>query len=122
MIRTAMDSVLAQKDVELEYLVIDGGSDDGTVDIIREYEPKFNGRMRWVSERDEGMYDAINKGIRMATGDVVGILNADDVLADDETLAHIAQAFGERGTWRTSRSLRDAFWLSRHRFFKGARI
>ena len=93
MIRTAMDSVLAQKDVELEYLVIDGGSDDGTVDIIREYEPKFNGRMRWVSEQDEGMYDAINKGIRMATGDVVGILNADDVLADDRTLSRIADAF-----------------------------
>ena len=44
------------------------------------------------------MYDAINKGIKMATGDVVGILNADDVLASDDTLAHIAQAFGERGT------------------------
>ena len=92
-IRTALDSVLGQKDVELEYLVIDGGSDDGTVDIIREYEPKFGGRMRWLSERDKGMYDAINKGIRMATGDVVGILNADDVLADDRTLAQIADAF-----------------------------
>ena len=84
-IRTALESVLGQKDVEFEYLVIDGGSDDGTVDIIKEYEPKFGGRMRWLSERDEGMYDAINKGIRMATGDVVGILNADDVLADDRT-------------------------------------
>ena len=92
-IRTALDSVLSQKDVELEYLVIDGGSDDGTVDIIREYEPRFGGRMRWLSERDKGMYDAINKGIRMATGDVVGILNADDVLADDRTLAQIVNAF-----------------------------
>ena len=58
-IRTAMESVLAQKNVDLEYLVIDGGSDDGTVGIIKEYEPKFSGRMRWISERDEGMYDAI---------------------------------------------------------------
>ena len=97
-IRTALESVLGQKDVEFEYLVIDGGSDDGTVDIIKEYEPKFGGRMRWLSERDEGMYDAINKGTRMATGDVVGILNADDVLADDATLAHITQAFREQGT------------------------
>ena len=97
-IRTALESVLGQKDVEFEYLVMDGGSDDGTVDIIKEYEPKFGGRMRWLSERDAGMYDAINKGIRMATGDVVGILNADDVLADDETLAHIAQAFREQGS------------------------
>ena len=92
-IRTAMESVLAQKNVDLEYLVIDGGSDDGTVGIIKEYEPKFGGRMRWVSECDEGMYDAINKGIRMATGEVIGILNADDVLADDWTLAQIADAF-----------------------------
>ena len=97
-IRTALESVLGQKDVDFEYLVMDGGSDDGTVDIIKEYEPKFGGRMRWLSERDAGMYDAINKGIRMATGDVVGILNADDVLADDETLAHIAQTFREQGT------------------------
>ena len=95
-IRTALESVLGQKDVEFEYLVIDGGSDDGTVAIIKEYEPKFGGRMRWLSERDKGMYDAINKGIRMATGDVVGILNADDVLADDRTLAKIADAF----SWR----------------------
>jgi len=92
-IRTALDSVLAQKDVEFEYLVIDGGSDDGTVDIIKEYEPKFGGRMRWLSERDAGMYDAINKGIRMATGDVVGILNADDYLDGEDVLARIAKAF-----------------------------
>ena len=95
-IRTALESVLGQRDVEFEYLVIDGGSDDGTVAIIKEYEPKFGGRMRWLSERDKGMYDAINKGIRMATGDVVGILNADDVLADDRTLAKIADVF----SWR----------------------
>ena len=95
-IRTALESVLGQKDVDFEYLVIDGGSDDGTVDIIKEYEPKFGGKMRWLSERDAGMYDAINKGIRMATGDVVGILNADDVLADDRTLAKIADVF----SWR----------------------
>ena len=94
-IRTALESVLGQKDVEFEYLVIDGGSDDGTADIIKEYEPKFGGRMRWLSERDKGMYDAINKGIRMATGDVVGILNADDVLADDRTLAQIAECFSQ---------------------------
>ena len=95
-IRTALDSVLAQKDVEFEYLVIDGGSDDGTVDIIRECEPKFGGRMRWLSERDEGMYDAINKGIRMATGDVVGILNADDYLDAEDVLARISKAFEQR--------------------------
>ena len=92
-IETAIESVLAQKGVEVEYIVVDGGSKDGTVDLLKGYEPKFNGRMRWISERDKGMYDAINKGIKMATGDIVGILNADDVLASDDTLAHIAAAF-----------------------------
>ena len=90
---TAIESVLGQRDVELEYIVVDGASTDGTTDLLKEYELKFNGRMRWISEPDKGMYDAVNKGIKMATGDIVGILNADDVLSSDETLAHIASAF-----------------------------
>ena len=100
-IRTAIDSVLSQKGVDIEYIVVDGGSKDGTVDIIKEYADKTlnsqlltpNFTFRWLSESDKGMYDAINKGIKMATGDVVGILNADDVLADDETLKRIAERF-----------------------------
>ena len=95
-IKTAIDSVLSQKGVEIEYIVVDGGSKDGTVDLLKSYEPKFNGRMRWISEPDKGMYDAINKGIKMATGDVIGILNADDVLATDDTLAHIAEQFSHK--------------------------
>ena len=104
-IRTAIESVLSQKGVDVEYIVVDGGSKDGTVDIIKEYADKTlnsqlltpNFTLRWLSESDKGMYDAINKGIKMATGDVVGILNADDVLASDETLAHIAEAFESGG-------------------------
>ena len=100
-IGTAIESVLSQKGVDVEYLVVDGGSKDGTVDIIKEYADKTlnsqlltpNFTFRWLSESDKGMYDAINKGIKMATGDVVGILNADDVLATDDTLARIAAAF-----------------------------
>ena len=95
-IKTAIESVLAQQGVDLEYIVVDGGSKDGTVDLLKDYEPKFNGRMRWISERDRGMYDAINKGIKMATGDIVGILNADDVLASDDTLSHIAELFSHK--------------------------
>ena len=91
-IRTAIESVLAQKGVDVEYIIVDGGSKDGTVDIIKEYGVKY------LSEPDKGMYDAINKGIKMSTGDVVGILNADDVLADDETLSHVAAGFREQGT------------------------
>lgn len=92
-IRTAMESVLRQTWPDLEYLIVDGGSTDGTLDVIREYEPKFNGRMRWVSEPDRGIYDAINKGLALATGDVVGLLNADDVLADDKVLERVAVVF-----------------------------
>lgn len=93
-----MESVLRQTWTDTEYLVIDGGSTDGTVEIIREYETKFGGNMRWVSEPDRGMYDAINKGIRMTTGEVVGILNADDVLADGRVIERVASSFGESAT------------------------
>ena len=92
-IRTAIDSVLGQKGVDVEYIVVDGSSTDDSVGVFKEYEPRFNGRMRWTSEPDKGMYDAINKGIKVATGDVVGILNADDLLESPDTLAHIAAAF-----------------------------
>lgn len=100
-IGTAIESVLSQKGVDVEYIVVDGGSKDGTVDIIKEYADKTlnsqlltpNFTFRWLSESDKGMYDAINKGIKIARGDIVGILNADDVLATDDTLARIAAAF-----------------------------
>ena len=99
-IRTAIESVLEQRDVELEYIIVDGGSKDGTVDVIKEFaaRPVRPGSpvcpvIKWLSEPDKGMYDAINKGIKMATGDIVGILNADDVLASNDTLAHVAEAF-----------------------------
>ncbi len=102
-IKTAMESVLAQKGVDIEYIIVDGGSKDGTVDIIKEFasrsvRPASPGCLviKWISEPDRGMYDAINKGIKMATGDIVGILNADDVLASDDTLAHIASAFEQK--------------------------
>ena len=101
-IETAMESVLAQKGVDIEYIIVDGGSKDGTVDIIKEFasrsvRPASPGCLviKWISEPDRGMYDAINKGIKMATGDIVGILNADDVLSSDDTLAHIAAHFEE---------------------------
>ena len=96
-IRTCFDSVLSQKGVDVEYIVVDGGYKDGTVDIIKEYSTRSTHSTRlafkWISERDQGMYDAINKGIQMATGGIVGILNADDMLESPDTLAHVAEAF-----------------------------
>jgi glycosyltransferase involved in cell wall biosynthesis len=76
-IERTIDSVLAQRgDFELDYKVIDGGSTDGTVDILKRY----GDRLTWISERDRGQVDAINRGLRGATGDIVGWLNSDDVL------------------------------------------
>ena len=103
-LRSALESVLSQRGVAVDYIVVDGGSSDGTVELLREYEAKFRGSglqtaceepssFRFISEPDKGMYDALNKGLRLATGDVVGILNADDVLAADDTLARVAAAF-----------------------------
>ena len=70
-----IQSVLSQSYPNIEYIMIDGDSKDDTVSIIKGYESQFNGRMRWISEPDKGLYDAMNKGIRMATGDIVGIIN-----------------------------------------------
>jgi glycosyltransferase involved in cell wall biosynthesis len=92
-IRDTFDSVLNQTYTDIDYIVIDGNSKDETVSIIKEYEPIFNGKMRWVSEPDNGLYDAMNKGIRMAAGDIVGILNSDDVFFDFESLEKIIDLF-----------------------------
>ena len=86
-------SVLAQSYQEIEYIVVDGLSKDSTVDIIKEYEPYFKGRMKWISEKDNGLYDAINKGIRIATGDVVGILNSDDFFTSTTIVEKVANSF-----------------------------
>lgn len=94
-VRDTIESVLKQEYSDYEYLMIDGGSKDNTVDIIKEYEPKFEGRMKWISEKDKGMYDGINKGIRMATGDVVGIINSDDFYHRTDIFNIINKAFEE---------------------------
>ena len=89
-VKDTFDSVLRQSYKDIEYIVVDGLSKDNTIKIIKEYEPKFNGKMRWVSEKDKGLYDAMNKGIAMATGDVVGIPNSDDFYTSVDALAVIA--------------------------------
>lgn len=94
-IADTLESVLRQEYDDYEYLVIDGGSNDLTVDIIKEYDPKFRGKMKWISERDKGMYDGINKGIRMATGDVVGIINSDDFYHRQDIFRIINDSFVE---------------------------
>lgn len=90
-----MKSVLGQTYYDIEYIVVDGASKDNTVDVIHQYEPLFEGRLKWISEKDNGIYDAMNKGIRMATGDVVGILNSDDYFTSDDVIEQMVSAFGK---------------------------
>lgn len=71
-----IESVLSQDYPDIEYIVMDGGSTDSTLEILREY----SGRLQWVSEKDEGQADAINKGIQRATGELIGFINSDDYL------------------------------------------
>ena len=85
-LRTTLDSVLNQSYPDIEHIIVDGGSTDNTMEIIREYEPRYNGRLRYISEPDKGLYDAMNKGIRMATGEVVGILNSDDFYTSSDVV------------------------------------
>ena len=86
----AIESVLKQRHPAIETIVIDGGSDDGTRSILETFRPRLG---RLISEPDTGIYDALNKGIRQASGEVVGFLHADDVLEDDGVLGKIAAAF-----------------------------
>lgn len=92
-VRDTMESVLRQSYADFEHIIVDGGSKDNTLDIVREMEPRYNGRLRYISEKDRGIYDAMNKGIAMATGDVVGILNSDDFYTSDCVLENIVERF-----------------------------
>lgn len=91
----AIRSVLSQTYSDIEYIVVDGASDDATKDIILQYESAFQGRLKWVSEKDSGIYDAMNKGIRMATGDVVGILNSDDYFTSRVVVERLVAEFAD---------------------------
>lgn len=83
-----IESIRSQSYSNFEYIVIDGKSRDGTLSLIKENLDIID---HFISEPDEGLYDAMNKGVRMATGDIIGILNSDDVFADDQVLERLAQ-------------------------------
>ena len=85
-VEDAIQSVLSQSYPNIEYIVVDGGSTDGTIEIINKYENKIN---KFVSEKDQGVYDGMNRGIKRATGDIIGILNSDDVYADDKVIERV---------------------------------
>lgn len=92
-LRDTIESVLAQSYPNIEHVVIDGGSSDGTVELLRELESRYGGRLKWTSEPDYGIYDAMNKGVALASGDIVGILNSDDLYASTGAVAQVVDAF-----------------------------
>lgn len=94
-IRDTIESVLRQTYTDFEYIIKDGGSKDDTLAIVKEYAPKFGDKIKAISEPDQGIYDAMNKGIQMATGDVIGILNSDDFYTSDDALQVIADTFAK---------------------------
>ena len=91
-IRRTFESMLSQTYQDFEYIIIDGGSSDKTLDIIKEYMPKFNGKMSYVSEKDNGIYDAMNKGIVRCNGKLIGLVNSDDWY-ENNTLEIVAQNY-----------------------------
>jgi len=92
-IRETIESVIKQTYNNIEYIIIDGGSIDSTIDIIREYEENIN---YWTTSKDQGIFDAMNKAIEIAHGDWINFLNAGDVYIDEETLAYIIKKLKDK--------------------------
>ena len=84
--KRCIESVLNQTYPDIEYIIIDGGSTDGTIDIIKKYVDKI---AYWISEQDDGLYDAMNKGIRIASGDYINFMNAGDIFTSSDVVESI---------------------------------
>ena len=93
-IAEALESVLSQTHENIEYIVVDGASTDGTIDVINKYADKIT---TFVSEPDKGIYDGLNKGVALATGDVIGFLHSDDLFEDENVIAKIANEMSISG-------------------------
>ena len=96
-IQRALESVQSQTYKDIEHIIVDGASTDGTRQIIESYAAEHK-NVRWISEPDEGIYNAINKGIAMATGDVIGFLHSDDVFYSPDSIGKIANSFADSQT------------------------
>lgn len=94
-IRDCIESVLSQNYHDVEYIIVDGASQDNTLPILKEYGERIT---KIISEPDEGMYHAINKGIDIATGDIIGIMNSDDFYIDGNVIREVAALFEKEGS------------------------
>lgn len=94
-IKNTIESVIKQSYSNIEYIVIDGGSTDGTIELVNSFGGKIT---KFISEPDRGIYDAMNKGIREATGDIIGFINADDFYESSEIICNVAKTFRENKT------------------------
>ena len=94
-IRDCIESVRNQTYANIEYIIVDGNSTDGTVEIVQSYGTNV---ARFISEPDKGLYDAMNKGIRLATGDVIGLLNADDFYRHNRVIENMVATFERTGS------------------------
>lgn len=96
-LKATMQSVASQSSKDFEYIVIDGASTDGSLEIIYEFSDVFGERLRYISEPDSGIYNAINKGIKLASGEYIQVLNSGDVLNEPSTIAEMLNAIQEAG-------------------------
>lgn len=108
-LETTIKSVIDQTYTDIEYIVVDGGSKDGTLDLIKKYEKNIS---KWVSESDKGLYDAMNKGVSMATGEVVGLINSDDLFCDNRAIEKVMNVFTNNSTLDSVYA--DLFYVSQN--------
>jgi glycosyltransferase involved in cell wall biosynthesis len=92
-IEDTLKSVLNQTYQNIEYIIIDGESTDSTMEIVRSYSEKFPGRINYISEKDDGIYDAMNKGVLLAKGEIIGIINSDDFYTGNTVIEEIVNEF-----------------------------
>lgn len=97
-IADTLNSVVSQTYSNIEHIIVDGKSSDNTIDIVRSFADKYRSRgmeLKWISEKDNGIYDAMNKGINLADGEVIGLLNSDDFYSASNILSKVAEVFSK---------------------------
>ena len=103
-IEETIKSIINQSFRNFEYIIVDGGSTDGTKEIINRYSSKIN---KFISEKDEGMYDAIDKAIKISTGKYILWVNSDDVLVDNNSLENVSLVLNKKVEWRVQGTIRE---------------